>query len=210
MAQLLSINLGAAQHIPGYAPLTGIIKTPVATADIERLGLAGDAICDRKHHGGSDQAIYVYFADDYLWWADEFGQSIVPGTFGENLTIGGVEGREIAIGDRFAMGPALLEVTYHRTPCMTFAARMGDPGWVRRFHRANRPGAYCRVLTPGAVEAGMDVGYQPFAGERVTVSELMALDGAREIDPAFMRRALATPIREKTRFKFETRLASLF
>jgi MOSC domain-containing protein YiiM len=210
MAQLLSINLGAAQHIPGYAPLTGIIKTPVATAHIERLGLAGDAICDRKHHGGSDQAIYVYFVDDYLWWADELGQSIAPGTFGENLTLGGIKGREVAIGDRFAIGPALLEVTYHRTPCMTFAARMGDPGWVRRFHRANRPGAYCRVLAPGAVEAGMDVGYEPFAGERVTVSELMALDGAREIDPAFMRRALATPIREKTRFKFETRLASLF
>lgn len=210
MAQLLSINLGTAQHIPGYAPLTGIIKTPVATAHIERLGMAGDAICDRKHHGGSDQAIYVYFADDYLWWADELDQSIAPGTFGENLTLGGIKGREIAIGDRFAMGPALLEVTYHRTPCMTFAARMGDPGWVRRFHRANRPGAYCRVLAPGAVEAGMDVGYEPYAGERVTVSELMALDGAREIDPAFMRRALATPIREKTRFKFETRLASLF
>ena len=210
MAQLLSINLGTAQHIPGYSPLTGIIKTPVATAHIERLGLAGDAICDRKHHGGSDQAIYVYFADDYLWWADELDQSIAPGTFGENLTLGGIKGRAVAIGDRFAIGPALLEVTYHRTPCMTFAARMGDPGWVRRFHRANRPGAYCRVLAPGAVEAGMDVGYQPFAGERVTVSELMALDGVREIDPAFMRRALATPIREKTRFKFETRLASLF
>jgi MOSC domain-containing protein YiiM len=210
MAQLLSINLGTAQHIPGYAPLTGIIKTPVATAHIERLGLAGDAICDRQHHGGSDQAIYVYFADDYLWWADELGQSIAPGTFGENLTLGGIKGREVAIGDRFAIGPALLEVTYHRTPCMTFAARMGDPGWVRRFHRANRPGAYCRVLAPGAVEAGRDVGYEPFAGERVTVSELMALDGVREIGPAFMRRALATPIREKTRFKFETRLASLF
>ncbi|UXN74676.1 MOSC domain-containing protein [Devosia sp. A8/3-2] len=210
MAQLLSINLGTAQHIPGYSPLTGIVKTPVTSASIERLGMAGDAICDRKHHGGSDQAIYVYFADDYLWWASELDQSIAPGTFGENLTLGGIEGRNVAIGDRFAIGAVLLEVTYHRTPCMTFAARMGDMGWVRRFHRANRPGAYCRVLTPGAVETGMDVSYERYAGERVTVSELMALDGAREIDPAFMRRALATPIREKTRFKFETRLASLF
>ncbi|KFC71845.1 MOSC domain containing protein [Devosia sp. LC5] len=210
MAQLLSINLGTAQHIPGYSPLTGIVKTAVSRASIERLGLAGDAICDRQHHGGSDQAIYVYFADDYLWWATELGQSIAPGTFGENLTIGGVEGREVAIGDRFSIGPALLEVTYHRTPCMTFAARMGDPGWVRRFHRANRPGAYCRVLSAGLVETGMNVGYEPYAGERVTVSELMSLDGVREIDPAFMRRALATPIRDRTRFKFETRLASLF
>ena len=210
MAQLLSINLGAAQHIPGYAPLTGIIKTPVATAHIERLGLAGDAICDRKHHGGSDQAIYVYFADDYLWWADELGQSIAPGTFGENLTIGGVEGRAVAIGDRFAIGPALLEVTYHRTPCMTFAARMGDQSWVRRFHRANRPGAYCRVLKPGAVEAGMEIIVTPYSGERITVSDLMALDVSKDIPLDFMRRAVTTPIREKTRFKFEDNLARLF
>jgi MOSC domain-containing protein YiiM len=210
MAKLVSINSGEAQHIPGYKPLTGIVKQPIASAEIERLGLVGDAICDRKHHGGADQAIYVYFADDYLWWATELNRSIEPGTFGENLTISGVEGRNVAIGDRFALGPVLLEVTYHRTPCMTFAAAMGDPLWVRRFHRANRPGAYCRVLAPGTVTSGMPVEYQPFAGERLTVSDLMALDGVKDLDHAFMRRALSTPIREKTRVKYEEKLASLF
>ena len=210
MPSLLSVNHGAAQHIPGYKPLTGIIKVPVPSAQIDRLGLANDAVCDRKHHGGVDQAIYIYFADDYQFWATELGQAIVPGWFGDNLTIAGVEGRHVAIGDRFAIGPVLLEVTYHRTPCMTFAALMGDPMWVKKFHRAGRPGAYCRVLTSGTVEPGMDVTYTPYAGERVTVSELMALDGKRDIDPAFMRRALTTPIREKTRFKFEDKLASLF
>jgi MOSC domain-containing protein YiiM len=210
VASLVSVNSGAAQHIAGYKPLTGIVKAPVTSAQIDRLGLAGDAICDTKHHGGADQAIYVYFADDYLWWANELNRTIIPGTFGENLTLSGIEGRAVAIGDCFAIGPVLLEVTYHRIPCMTFAARMGDPMWVKKFHRANRPGAYCRVLSAGTVEAGMAVDYQPYAGERVTVSDLMALDGVRDIDPAFMRRALTTPIREKTRFKYEDKLASLF
>ncbi|MDB5613452.1 MAG: protein YiiM [Devosia sp.] len=210
MPRLLSVNHGTAQHIPGYKPLTGIIKTPVPNAAIDRMGLANDAVCDRKHHGGVDQAIYIYFADDYQFWATELRQAIVPGWFGDNLTITGVEGRNVAIGDRFAIGPVLLEVTYHRTPCMTFAALMGDPMWVKQFHRAGRPGAYCRVLTPGTVEPGMEVTYTPFSGERVTVSELMSLDGKRNIDPAFMRRALTTPIRDKTRFKFEDKLASLF
>jgi MOSC domain-containing protein YiiM len=210
MARLDSVNRGTARHIAGYKPLTGIVKTPVAVAHVDRLGLENDAICDRTHHGGADQAIYVYFADDYLWWTNELSRNIEPGSFGENLTISGIEGRTVAIGDRFAIGPVLLEVTYHRTPCMTFAARMGDPGWVRRFHRAGRPGAYCRVLAEGSVEAGMAIEHRPFSGERITVSELMALDGVRDIDPAFMRRALATPIREKTRFKYETRLADLF
>lgn len=210
MPSLLSVNIGTAQHIAGYKPLTGIVKQPVASVTLERLGVIDDAICDRKHHGGADQAVYLYFADDYQFWADQLGRRIEPGTFGENLTIAGVTGANVAIGDRFAIGPTVLEVTWHRTPCMTFAAHMGDPGWVRRFHRAGRPGAYCRVLEPGTVEAGMPVDYRPYSGERVTVSELMALDGARDLDPAFLRRALTTPIREATRFKYEDKLARLF
>ncbi|KKC32692.1 MOSC domain-containing protein [Devosia psychrophila] len=209
MPSLLSVNQGTGRHIPGYKPLTGIIKTPVPNAQIDRMGLANDAVCDRKHHGGVDQAIYIYFADDYQFWADQLGKRIEPGWFGDNLTISGVEGRSVAIGDRFAIGQILLEVTYHRTPCMTFSALMSDPMWVKKFHRAGRPGAYCRVLTPGTVEPGMALTYTHFAGERVTVSELMALDGKRDIDPGFMRRALTTPIREKTRFKYEDNLASL-
>lgn len=210
MATILSVNRGAAQHIEGFKPLTGIVKLPVAEARIERLGLDNDAICDRQHHGGADQAIYIYFQSDYDWWASELGHAIAPGTFGENLTIDGIDGDAVAVGDRFAFGDVLLEVTWHRTPCMTFAARMGDPGWVRRFHRSGRPGAYCRVLAPGPVTPGMAVAYHPYQGERLTMRQLIALDGKRESDDDFMRRALTTPIRDKTRVRYETLLARLF
>ena len=211
MAQLLSVNIGRARPLPGSGRPTGIYKEPADGAvRIERLGIAEDAIIDRRHHGGAEQAIYVYFQDDYDWWAGELGAAPQPGLFGENLTIAGSSSAQTAIGDRLAIGDVLLEVTYHRTPCATFSAKMGDPGWVRRFHRARRPGAYCRVLAPGAAAAGMPVAITPFAGERVGVTELMALDGEKAIPADFMRRALATPIRDKTRFKYETRLASLF
>ena len=210
MPSLISVNQGTAGHIEGYKPLTGILKRPLPSAEIGKLGLQGDAICDPKHHGGIDQAIYLYFADDYQFWATTLGQRIEPGHFGDNLTIGGVEGKSVVIGDRFTIGEVLLEVTYHRTPCMTFAALMHDPMWVKKFHRAGRPGAYCRVLATGTVTPGMDVTYTPYAGERVTVSELMALDVVKTLDPDFMRRALTTLIRAKTRFKYEDKLATLF
>ena len=210
MPSLLSVNHGTARQIPGHKPLTGILKRPLASAEIGKLGLAGDAVCNRRHHGGVDQAVYLYFADDYQYWATTLGRRIEPGYFGDNLTIGGVAGQSVAIGDRFALGDVLLEVTYHRTPCMTFAALMGDPMWVKTFHRAGRPGAYCRVLEPGTVTQGMDVTYIPYVGDRITVSDLMALDGVKTLDPAFMRRALTTPIRDKTRFKYEDKLATLF
>lgn len=211
MASLLSVNLGRPQPIPGLKAPTGIFKQPLlGPVAILPLEVAGDAVLDRRHHGGRDQAVYLYFANDYDWWSSQLGQIVAPGTFGENLTIAGVTGQAVAVGDRFALGAVVLEVTYHRTPCMTLAARMGNRGFVKRFARAGRPGAYCRVITPGDVEAGMAVHYTPFTGERVTVTELMALDGVRDLDPAFLRRALATPIRDKTRSAYEARLDQLF
>src|SRR5690606_19866241 len=115
-----------------------------------------------------------------------------------------------SVGDRFAIGDVLLEVTSHRTPCATLAARMEDPRFLKRFHRAGRPGAYCRVLHTGTVAAGDAVEYLRFAGEPVTVSALLALDGLREIPPETMRRCLAAPVHYKMREDFEQRLARLF
>lgn len=211
MARLLSVNVGVPRNIAGTRTLTGIYKEPVSgPVAISRDGIANDVIADRKHHGGADQAIYVYFQRDYDFWAAELNQAMAPGLFGENLTLDGPDSAGTAIGDRFTIGDVVLEVSYHRTPCMTFAAKMGDPRWLKRFHKARRPGAYCRVITPGAVEAGMDLLVTPYSGERISVSELMGFDGVAELPREFMSRALTTPIREKTRFKYENRLASLF
>lgn len=209
--QLISVNIGKPEPIPGKSALTGIFKRPVDTpVHIDNQGLRHDAVMDRKHHGGSDQAIYIYFSDDYQWWANELDKRLEPGLFGENLTVSGIEGRTVAVGDRYTIGDVVLEVTSHRTPCMVFAARMGDPKFVKRFHRAGRPGAYCRVIVPGTVSAGAAVDVTPYEGERITVSELMALDGVRIIDAAFMRRALTAPIHHQMRADYQDRLATLF
>ena len=211
MAILISVNVGRPQPIPGSSSHTGIYKTPVEDdVAVTREGLAGDTIMDRRHHGGRDQAVYLYFSDDYQWWSRELGQELAPGTFGDNLIIAGVEGRRVAVGDRFTIDRVVLEVTSHRTPCKVFAQRMGDPRFVRRFHQAGRPGAYCRVIAEGTLHAGQPVLLTPFAGARTTVSELMALDGVRDPDPSILRRALAAPVRYKLRADFEDKLARLF
>ena len=211
MAIITSINIGQPQTIPGKSAKTGIYKRPTeGEVTITRDGLEGDAILDRRHHGGKDQAVYVYFADDYEWWSGQLNTEIGPGVFGENLTIAGIAGRTVAIGDRFIIDEVVLEVTSHRTPCMVFAARMGDPKFVKRFHQAGRPGAYCRVIKPGAFHAGEPVRHEPFEGDRITVAEMMALDGVREIDPEFMQRALKLPLHHKTREDYQDRLARLF
>ena len=207
MPHLQSVNIGTPTVQPGSDEKTGIVKIPRSgPVMIDAMGVVGDAIVDRSHHGGVDQAIYLYLAHDYAWWAEELGAPIEPGTFGENFTIAGMAA-DLAIGDRFGIGEVLIEVTYHRTPCATFSRRMGDPRWVKRFHRARRPGAYARVLQGGIVEAGMAIDYTPFGGDRVTVAELMGFDGAASLPTEFMRKVLQTPIRAKTRGKYEAALA---
>ncbi len=213
MAILQSVNIGKPRPIPAKSAMTGIYKEPVGEdeqIEVTKDGIAGDAIIDRKHHGGVDQAVYVYFADDYDYWKKALEREISPGTFGENLTIGGVEGRSVCVGDRFEIDDVVLEVTSHRTPCNVFAARMGSPAWVKQFFRAGRPGAYCRVLEPGQLSAGEPVIHVPFEGDRISVSQLLALEGDRDIEPELMQRVLKTPIHYKMRADFEERLAKLF
>lgn len=210
MGRLDSINIGRPEIILPHRAPTGINKHGVLTAEITTLGVVGDAVLDRKYHGGPDQAVYIYFSEDYAFWERELGQTLRPGQFGENLTISGIDPADVAIGDRFTIGDVVLEITEHRTPCGTFAAQMGDPKWVKQFAKARRPGAYARVINEGTVHPGDAVGYAPYPGTKVRISETMALDGkSATLDAATLRWALSAPIHMKTRAKYEARLATL-
>jgi MOSC domain-containing protein YiiM len=197
--KILAVCLGNAEKLPGKSYKTGIYKHAVSGAVmIDSEGLVGDAICNRKHHGGVDQAVYVEGSLTLDWWSKELGQVIEPGTFGENLVIEGIDNSEVAVGDRFIAGELVLEVTSARIPCATFAAKMNDPKFVKRYTAAGRPGIYCRVIESGFAIAGTPVDYRPFQGARVTMPELMATYG-RKLPEADRRRYLEAPIHHKLR-----------
>ncbi len=206
---VLSINIGSARTIGNAkaSPKTGIYKLPVAgPVQVTAAGLPGDAICSAEHHGGPDQAVYVYGAPDYAFWSAELGHALAPGTFGENLTISGLESAALAIGDRLHIGAVILEVTAPRIPCGTFAQRMGDPGFVKRFRAAERPGFYCRVVREGEIRAGQPVTLEPYAGEPVKVIEVFRDYYEPARDPAAIRRFLAAPIAIRARIEKERQL----
>ena len=161
MAHIESVNVGVARPTGVKSGTSGIDKHPQAdTIAIDvpgfgRSGLAGDAICDTPNHGGPDQAVYAYAREDLDGWAAELDRPLRAGLFGENLTTVGVDVTGAVIGERWRVGDSLvLQVTCPRTPCVTFAEQLGEPGWIKRFTRAAVPGAYLRVLEPGAVRAG--------------------------------------------------------
>lgn len=186
---------------------TAIHKEPTDQAvHIGELGLQGDGVGSPKHHGGPDQAVYVYSLDDYHWWATELGQPIAPGTFGENLTIEGCSSADLAVGDRLAIGPdVVVEVSAPRIPCGTLAARMLDGDFVKKFRRAQRPGAYSRVISTGTVRSGDGVDLHPAVDRSFSLLDMFNLFYARDAEPAEFERGLAAPIAERARREYERR-----
>ena len=158
-----SVNIsGLAPLVPGVKRTrTGIHKQPVsAPIAVTLLGLEGDRVGNTTHHGGPDQAVYLYSADDYAWWHTQLGSPCSAGLFGDNLTIDRWW-PDPRIGDRLTIGDVTLELTAPRIPCNTLATRMDDPGFVKRFADAGRPGAYARVIHTGVIAAGTTGIVQP-------------------------------------------------
>ena len=190
---------------------TGIDKRPTdQPVEIGPLGLSGDTIWSKKHHGGPDQAVYVYGEDDYAWWESELGRPLEPGTFGENLTVAGLATGAAVVGDRLHLGETVvLEVTCGRIPCGTLTARMGIRAFTRRFRKAARPGLYCRVIEPGSVQAGDLVRYEPSLESTLGVVELAEMFYERDPTREQLERLLAAPIDERGRRDIERQLAAM-
>lgn len=188
---------------------TGIFKEAVAAAELTALGFTGDQVGNPKHHGGPDQAVYVYSADDYAWWAEQLGFELESGTFGENLTLSTFGRGEVHIGDHFEVGQTLLQVTAPRIPCATLAAKMDDPGFVKRFRQARRPGFYARVLQTGLVQVGDPVERIPATTRYPSIAEVFELWYEASPAPETLRWVLLSPIAERARRYYSQQLASL-
>ncbi|WP_425147306.1 MOSC domain-containing protein [Deinococcus sp.] len=206
--QVLSVNVGTAQPIQAKSGQSGIFKQPArGPVWVSTLGLSGDQIVDTPNHGGPEQAVYVFTQPDYDQWSERLGQTLAAGTFGENLLISDLESASLAIGERLRMGGVLLEITSARIPCVTLAARMNDPEFVKTFRQVRRPGFYARVLQEGNLEAGQSVqleGQRPADGASVLDSfeYFYTKVPSREL----IQRLLGAPIHEKMRRELEEKL----
>ncbi|MFB9389752.1 MOSC domain-containing protein [Streptomyces coeruleoprunus] len=203
--KVLTVNAGrprALEHTDAPSGTTGIGKVPVdgpvrvtdpGPRGVGGSGVAGDAICHLRHHGGSDQAVYAFAREDLDAWERELGRSLANGQFGENLTTAGVDVNGALLGERWRIGSSLLlEVTSGRVPCRTFAGWLGERGWVKRFTQRAAPGAYLRVIEPGEIRAGdpveivhrpdhdvtVAVAFRAVTTERELLTRVLAAGGA--------------------------------
>lgn len=163
--EIVSVNVARPTVLvrwPNKDVLSAIDKQPVTLPFLQLtpLNLGGDEQADTRPtpqggqvHGGPDQAVYAFPFEHYPALEQEIGRSLAPGFLGENLTLRGATEAETYIGDVWAWGDALLQVTSPRGPCFKLGIRLGRHALRRWVREAGLVGWYLRVLRPGTVPA---------------------------------------------------------
>ena len=152
MVQLLALSVGP---IKSDNLQSGIDKKPVdRPLLLTKTGFIGDEQADKKHHGGPEKAVHHYDFDHYAFWKKELGHKAVfdtPTAFGENLSTSGLSEKNIAVGDIYRLGKAIIEVSQGRQPCFRLNVRFRVPDMSLRTQKSGRTGWYYRVLEEGEV-----------------------------------------------------------
>ena len=182
--RLLSVNVGRPKLVNTGKRVveTAIWKAPVeGRVRVRGVNLDGDEQADLSVHGGPDKAVYAYAIEEIREWEEELGRELGPGAFGENLTTAGIDVSGALLGERWLVGTTLLEVVQPRLPCFKLGLRMDDPGFLKRFAEASRPGAYLRIVAEGELGAGdpIAVDFDSIPGHGVSVklvSDAILLD----------------------------------
>lgn len=195
IVKVISTNISAPKTITwnGKEEQTGIFKKPVeggiflGDTDVE-----DDAVVDRKYHGGVDKACYLFTADVYDEWKAKFPVANWSlGMFGENLTVAGLDEREIYIGDQYQVGEALVEVSEPREPCYKLGIRFGTQAVLKPFINQPHCGVYVRVLEQGKVNVGDELKLVNRVQEEFTMARIYWLRYfAKKSDIAEVNRAL--------------------
>lgn len=158
MSIVMQVLAGPVAPLGPRAAPSGIHKTPVAGQVFVGLeGLRDDAQGDRKHHGGPEKALHHYAFEHYAFWRETLGPREVlnvPGAFGENLTTMGLGEDDVAVGDTFRVGDAVIQVSQGRQPCWKLNARFDVGDMALQVQRTGLTGWYYRVIETGYIEAG--------------------------------------------------------
>jgi MOSC domain-containing protein YiiM len=137
---------------------SGIYKEPLTgPMHVGPEGLVEDRQADRRFHGGPEKALHQYPADNYAMLQEAFPEhadALVPGVLGENFSTTGMTEHDVAIGDTFSAGEAVIQVTQPRRPCWKINQRLDLPELSKFIHEACRTGWYYRVLQEGSVGPG--------------------------------------------------------
>ncbi|MCQ4086869.1 MOSC domain-containing protein [Saccharibacillus sp. JS10] len=213
LIKIAAVNIGLPQTVPhGKKEVeTGIFKSPVNNAVyLSKLGFEGDGQADLKNHGGVDKAACVYSIDRFPFWEADLLPKLEPGAFGENLSLEGGAEEDFCIGDTFAIGEAIVQVSQPRQPCFKLSVRYGVPELPVKVQETGYSGFYFRVLQEGLIRSGDVFQLIERHPAAMTVMRANEIKYKGQDDAEGIRELLSIPeLAEAWRGSLEKRLAKL-
>ncbi len=135
---------------------TGIFKKPVSRGIyLNTTGVKNDEVSDKKVHGGTFKACYLFSQNYYKFW-----QNLYPnlnwdwGMFGENVTVLNLNEKAIHVGSIYKIGGAIIQITQPREPCYKFGVKFGNQDILEQFVNNGLSGTYAKVIKPGFIKKG--------------------------------------------------------
>ncbi|MFD0049411.1 MOSC domain-containing protein [Actinomycetes bacterium NPDC127524] len=171
--QVISLNIGKVETLTyGGRTFESAIRKKSVQEPIflSKTGLRSDEQ-DYKDHGGEDKALCLYPYDHYSYWSDVL-HFCDTALFGENLTVKGLKEDNAHIGDIFAFGEAVIQVSEPRNPCYKLAAKYQVPDMVIRMRDTGYTGFLLRVLKEGQVTPNDDLVLVEPHPEQVSVASV--------------------------------------
>jgi len=191
--------LGTVRDQPVHSAITKA-SVSVPSLALGEINLDGDDQADRTVHGGPDKAVYVHPAANYPAWESD-GFEVSPGDMGENVTVDGADETEVRIGDVWAWGDALVQVSQPRMPCFKLAMKTGRKDIAPAMIDTGRSGWYLRVLRTGEV---------PTSGGMTLVSRVPGAPTIAEVYVVYFANiAHLGDVRREQYFKLAQRIIAL-
>lgn len=208
MLKIASTNIAHPKTVMwrGKQITTGIYKNPVDyPIFLGKESVQTDEVSDRKVHGGTYKACYLFSEEEYSYWKKIYlNLDWDFGMFGENLTVSGLVETKILIGDIYKIGNALVQVTQPREPCFKLGIKFGDQGILKTFIDRTHPGVYVSVLEEGFVNVGDKITLVEQAKNSLTAHDFFELVFAEYKNQEHLKLAInneALPIHKRERLK---------
>ncbi|MDD2652762.1 MAG: MOSC domain-containing protein [Sulfurimonas sp.] len=134
-----------------------------------KLGLSGDEVADKVHHGGEEKAIFANSYENYNEWSEFLGKEIPFGALAENLTISGLHESSVCLGDIHKISEVILQVSQPRKPCWKISKRWNNKKFTHEIYATGLTGWYYRVLEEGFIKAGDEIVVLPHEEERISI-----------------------------------------
>lgn len=141
--RVLGLAIGpAGNETPIYREQRDVVQL------VEDKGVEGD----KKFGTSHGRQVNLLSKHSYDWFERNFGRELpMPGGFGENVVVDGIDPNWLDLGQRIQLGGAVLQVTTPRAPCAGFTEHVDGQ---KVSHFVGHVGVMCAVVQGGTVRVG--------------------------------------------------------